>query len=722
MALADYIKGVALIESSAASGSQSVTVPAGTNYAVLFTNGLDYNSTPPSLTATLGGQSLSLIQAGNDWGWIDATQIFGVVTSGTGSQTFAWTWPGAADEGYVMPLIFLSDIDTSDPVTGSAAEPNDSGNTTTSSFSSSDTDIVLLGASSYDNTVPNLAVDGQTEIAATEGNANYCSAICAYKAGSDSGITVTANGISYGEVAGVSLKISSGGSTNPCSVAGQSPAGSWVASAGQVNPVAAAFESAYGSWFSNPAIQNAVTASFVSAAGSWSLSVALQNAITAAFSSAGSLWSGTAGQRNQATVAGSSPASNWFLDPELQNPASVASQSAASQWVALAFTGNICTISVESAPGVWALDAVQNNPASVEVEGAGSNWVTSLSGRNAAGVEFSSGGSTWQASVDLQNPVSVACDSPAGVWISNLLQQNGINVAGNSAGSDWSASIDLNNPSTVVWGSAGSQWIIVATGPGLNICTIAGTSAPSVWASIIEQQNSVSVSFVSQASGFTVSIDLQNQVTISAQSPASLWDIITELNNLCVVSAQSPASLWTAVLSEAAVNMCMLIAESSGSVWSANALQNNIVSVSFDSAASEFKIYTQIDQTNGTKYERQILMAQTKIANRGKLVTWIQIVEETSDPSKPWDKTQTRFEYPVSLVFFPFNLETKKTFQRMTGMEITEGHFYALMGRTIFLPKLKDKIEFDDKVISLVKFNSLEPDGTPILYTLEFER
>lgn len=124
-----------------------------------------------------------------------------------------------------------------------------------------------------------------------------------------------------------------------------------------------------------------------------------------------------------------------------------------------------------------------------------------------------------------------------------------------------------------------------------------------------------------------------------------------------------------------------------------------------------------------TSYQRQINRAQASIAKKGKVVTWIQIVEMITNPSNPWEKTQVRNEYPVSIVFFPFNLQTKKMFQMMTGMEVTEGNFYGLMANVPFEPKRKDKVLYKiGDVISLVNFNSLEPDGTPIFYTLEFQR
>ena len=147
-----------------------------------------------------------------------------------------------------------------------------------------------------------------------------------------------------------------------------------------------------------------------------------------------------------------------------------------------------------------------------------------------------------------------------------------------------------------------------------------------------------------------------------------------------------------------------------------NSFTIDIGGISFYATGSLFSDYV-------TKYERQIALAQASIAKKGKVVTWIQIVETTPDPSKPWEKTQVRNEYSVPIVFFPFNLQTKKMFQMMTGMEVTEGNFYGLMANVPFEPKRKDKVLYKtDDVISLVNFNSLEPDGTPILYTLEFQR
>jgi hypothetical protein len=452
---------------------------------------------------------------------------------------------------------------------------------------------------------------------------------------------------------GLTITIAGGASTNSCAVAASSPGSTWTSSAAQRNSALAAFQSAGSIWAADMDIQNPATASFLSPAGTWisvaeiqnlisaeiispasewyaaaqqsnpvaiggdspasqwDVNVLLQNPAAASAESAGSAWSVPAELHNAASVAGQSPASVWSLSAELRNvisaafespasswtssvsqnnPASMSATSPGCTWLALAFTGNICIVSAVSPAGTWEVGATQENGADVSAISPASAWTASLGQNNPASVASLSAGSEWTAPLLQQNSVAVAMESPAGVWLANLLQRNGISVAAQSPGSSWEISPGLENSASVVWASPGSEWTIEATGPGVNICTMAATSPASLWDMTAEQRNAVSVSFISPAGGFSISVDLQNSVSVVAQSPASIWEVAAALRNACSVAAQSPASAWTAILTEAEVNFCAIAAQSPGSEWAAAAIQNNAASVSFVSPASAWEI------------------------------------------------------------------------------------------------------------------------------------
>lgn len=112
MAIA-YI-GSTSIQASSGSVSQAVTVPTGTNYAVIFYGG--WSSTVRTVSAlSLGGTPASNIYTRANADDAQDSYIYGVATS-EGSKTLAFTMSGAMTEGGIVQIAFLSGVDTTNPV------------------------------------------------------------------------------------------------------------------------------------------------------------------------------------------------------------------------------------------------------------------------------------------------------------------------------------------------------------------------------------------------------------------------------------------------------------------------------------------------------------------------------------------------------------------------------------------------------------------------------
>jgi hypothetical protein len=113
------------IQSTAASGSQSVTVPSGTDFIVVGMGG--FNNTTNMFsggTFTIDGNALtSLLPALDDADDTQAIALYYRANPGTGSLTFAWSVSGGApDEGVIYQFVFYSGVDTADPWRDSGGE------------------------------------------------------------------------------------------------------------------------------------------------------------------------------------------------------------------------------------------------------------------------------------------------------------------------------------------------------------------------------------------------------------------------------------------------------------------------------------------------------------------------------------------------------------------------------------------------------------------------
>ncbi len=190
MAIA-YISSQTIVASSG-SINQSVTVPAGTNFAVFYYGG--WNSTVRTVsTISLGGTAAGNLYTRAISDGCQDGYIYGVATS-EGSKTFILTMSGSMSEGGVAMLVFLSGVDTSNPFVSSGYVEIEytSPETTWSSSITSVTDgIGLVFATGYgaDSGALNPNVQSQTTSVAntTYNSDNYAAG---YKATTSSSTTL----------------------------------------------------------------------------------------------------------------------------------------------------------------------------------------------------------------------------------------------------------------------------------------------------------------------------------------------------------------------------------------------------------------------------------------------------------------------------------------------------------------------------------------------------
>lgn len=122
----------------------------------------------------------------------------------------------------------------------------------------------------------------------------------------------------------------------------------------------------------------------------------------------------------------------------------------------------------------------------------------------------------------------------------------------------------------------------------------------------------------------------------------------------------------------------------------------------------------------GTVYSRQIATAQRIIKAKGAKCTWRQRPDVADDDDKPWNaEERPPVDKPVSIAFFP---DGQKTFAAlMKGEDAPEGVEIGYMGAVDFEPAVGDTVIRNGVGLRVASVTPLQPDGTPILYTIGIE-
>lgn len=142
---------IAMLQSTSQNDSDSVTVPADADLAIVVAavyvfEGVNFSS------LTLGGNGLTEINAFQNVGAeAGDTVMWRLTNPPSGSQTLAWGWEAEPEEGATIFVVFYKDVNTSSPITDSDVGYGDP-TATSAAFSSSTNDTCLCVGYSFDAT------------------------------------------------------------------------------------------------------------------------------------------------------------------------------------------------------------------------------------------------------------------------------------------------------------------------------------------------------------------------------------------------------------------------------------------------------------------------------------------------------------------------------------------------------------------------------------------
>ncbi len=121
-------------------------------------------------------------------------------------------------------------------------------------------------------------------------------------------------------------------------------------------------------------------------------------------------------------------------------------------------------------------------------------------------------------------------------------------------------------------------------------------------------------------------------------------------------------------------------------------------------------------------YATQIANAKRQIAAKGEACMWAFPAAATEDPDSPWLTTDGATPAPVAVKILM--LPGRSPFQKFNkDTEAVGGSMYGLMGAVDFVPvKTGIVTRSNGTKLSIVSIDSLEPNGSPILYTIEFAK
>ena len=206
--------GSQAIGASSGSINQTITVPANTDYAIIFFGG--WSATVRTVSAaSIGGTAATNLYTRAVSNDIQDHYIYGVATS-SGSKNFTLTMSGSFNEGGVAMLVFLSGVDASNPLVANAYFETE--NVSASTWSQSITSVsdgmalVFVTGYAYSGSFIPTAQSQTTAIS----NAGYNSDIYAagYKTTTGTSVTVGIDRSTSGQyfsVDGITLRPASGG-------------------------------------------------------------------------------------------------------------------------------------------------------------------------------------------------------------------------------------------------------------------------------------------------------------------------------------------------------------------------------------------------------------------------------------------------------------------------------------------------------------------------------
>lgn len=120
-----------------------------------------------------------------------------------------------------------------------------------------------------------------------------------------------------------------------------------------------------------------------------------------------------------------------------------------------------------------------------------------------------------------------------------------------------------------------------------------------------------------------------------------------------------------------------------------------------------------------SSYDSLIATAKRMISEKGQTVTWRQLT--TTPGAKSWeagDNVQT--DNSVKMVFLPNERYERETLRYLAGTDVPNGNTIGYMAQVSFSPSLKDVVIQDGVERAIGSIKEYAPNGTPILYVIEF--
>lgn len=127
-----------------------------------------------------------------------------------------------------------------------------------------------------------------------------------------------------------------------------------------------------------------------------------------------------------------------------------------------------------------------------------------------------------------------------------------------------------------------------------------------------------------------------------------------------------------------------------------------------------------------TVYASAIATAQRMIAAKGASCVWrVPTTPDVADPTKPWIETDAAppTEHAVKIVFLPITRINSQLMRFLVGQGYQPGgNVMGLMASVPFEPTLAGRVVKQDGTVCAVRsVDPIAPDGTPILWTIEFQ-
>lgn len=196
------------LDTTAASGSVSITVPSDCTAAIVMWHHWDGDSNTTMSSITINSVAMTL-DLNHDEGNPTDTNGYGVATlanPSTGTQTLAWSWSagGARDEAGFSTITYVKDVNTSDLVNAVGGAAGSDGDNVEVTINSASTDLVLSSC----NTFSTPAISGTVYMNNVDGGNGTSPTLVdvAQQTAGASTTTTTMTGESWASMVSVSLK------------------------------------------------------------------------------------------------------------------------------------------------------------------------------------------------------------------------------------------------------------------------------------------------------------------------------------------------------------------------------------------------------------------------------------------------------------------------------------------------------------------------------------